>query len=66
MPWCRKCGISRRRALCTAQAPGAGHDEAGGLWEDHFLRLGGYEEGLLPMGCQDIDLLQRVKLAGGG
>lgn len=32
-----------------------------GLPRELFLRMGGYDEGLLPMGSQDIDLLRRLR-----
>ena len=35
------------------------------LWEHDFLRLGGYDEDMLPMGYHDIDLMRRCQKAGG-
>lgn len=35
-----------------------------GLPKHKFMGLGGYDEGFLPMGYQDVDLLRRAKLAG--
>ena len=30
-----------------------------GLWATQFIRIGGYDEDMLPMGYQDVDLLRR-------
>lgn len=35
-----------------------------GLPKTKFLELGGYDEAFLPMGYQDVDLLNRAKLSG--
>ncbi|MFD4395585.1 glycosyltransferase [Kitasatospora sp. NPDC058397] len=35
-----------------------------GLPRAHFDALGGYDERLLPMGCQDLDLMDRAKARG--
>ena len=32
-------------------------------WEN-WVRLGGYDESMLAMGCQDVDLLRRMNLVG--
>jgi len=36
-----------------------------GVPRDLFLTLGGYDEALLPMGGEDLDLIQRILKAGG-
>ena len=32
-------------------------------WEN-WVRLGGYDESMLAMGCQDVDLVRRMNLLG--